>query len=434
MRIFLVGITGSSSDLQLSVFALKAALLAHTDAVVEVGHYNRIPPDEFGDMCVSIARDVVRFNPDMVGFSVYTWNTAACQKIAKIVKWLRPNVVTVFGGPEISDIEYEAVDYVVTGEGELPFIELVKTGKLIKRTMDSLDDVPSPYLSGYIPDELLKQRGMKAVIETQRGCNFRCAYCRYHSNFPTIRYKNVGTVIAEAKYAQAHGATSLRFADGNFLSDKERATNILYRLVQAGVTLPLFFEVIPSFVYPDFVDAIRAYQGQVTVGIGLQTLNEASLKVIRRHQSIDIIKRAYKLLERAGATIITDVILGLPLETKDTFTEVIGFMAEVMQHPGHVLAVSNLLILPDTDMEQIAEEYGLTVGDDHFVYDTPTMPRADFIDCAHLVAAAYLTLNKSIVVTLEQLQAMAGKMTVTDNLEHYWLFDVFEELEKLNVR
>jgi radical SAM superfamily enzyme YgiQ (UPF0313 family) len=271
----------------------------------------------------------------------------------------------------------------------------------------------------------------KAVIETQRGCNFRCAYCRYHSNFPTIRYKNIGTVIAEARYAQAHGASSLRFADGNFLSDKERATDILYRLTKAGVYIPLFFEVIPSYVYPDFVDAIRAYQGTVTVGIGLQTLNEASLKIIRRHQSVDIIKRAYKLLERAGATIITDVILGLPLETKETFTEVIAFMVEVMQHPGHVLAVSNLLILPDTDMEQIAEEYGLTIGADHFVYDTPTMPRADFIDCARLVAAAYLTLNKSMVVNMEQLQALADQMTVTDNLEHYWLFDVFEEKDKL---
>ena len=442
MKIFLVGITGSSSDLQLAVFALKSALIASGLPVeVQIGHYDRILPEEFESRCKGIANDIIHAKPDLVGFSVYTWNVNACNKISKII-W-RENVPVVFGGPEIT--KDAIADYIITGEGELPFIECVRSIMEDRiyytpeiKELPSLDDIPSPYLTGCIPDELLSKPNFKAVIETQRGCNFRCAYCHYHANFPTIRYKNINTVIEEAKYAQQHGASSLRFADGNYLSNKGRATEILIRLAKEGVHLPLFFEVIPSFVNQEFADAIRGYAGKITVGIGLQTLNKEALRLIRRPTAIGTIERAYSLLEKAGAIIITDVILGLPRETKESFISVLEFMVEVMRNPNHILAVSLLMILPDTDMEQIAKNEGLTIeGKNHFVYETPTMPRNDLEYCAKLVASAYRLLNSDMrkmfynncgkhPMTL--LRKMANHITVEKDLEHYWIWEVFKEI------
>jgi radical SAM superfamily enzyme YgiQ (UPF0313 family) len=447
MKIFLVGITGSSSDLQLAVFTLKSALLNSDLPVdVQIGHYDRIPPEEFENRCKGIVQDIINSQCDIVGFSVYTWNVRACNKIAEIIKQL--NILVVFGGPEVT--QNSIADITIIGEGELPFIECVRS-VMENRTFHTpkikelpfLDDIPSPYLMGYIPDELLSRSNFKAVIETQRGCNFRCAYCHYHANFPTIRYKNLDIVIAEAKYAQEHGASSLRFADGNYLSNKERATEILIRLKQEGVNLPLFFEVIPSFVNEVFANAIKEYGGVITVGIGLQTLTPEALRIIRRPTSILGVKRAYELLEKAGAIIITDIILGLPRETKDSFIATLEFMVNVMRHPKHVLAVSNLLVLPNTDMEAIAINENLSVSDNHFVYETPTMQRDDFIYCARLVAAMYRVLNSDMRELfyrvcgndpMKLLNKVADNITATSDLEQYWLWEVYKEIYSFDLR
>lgn len=443
MKVFLVGITGSSSDLQLSVFALKSALLVSGSPVdVQIGHYDRIAPEEFENRCNSIANDIINAEPDLVGFSVYIWNVRACNRIAEIIK--KANIPVVFGGPEVTK-NSSIADIIITGEGELPFIECVRllsknltycTPEI--KELSSLDDIPSPYLMRYIPDELLSKPNFKAVIETQRGCNFRCAYCHYHANFPTIRYKKIETVIAEAKYAQEHGASSLRFADGNYLSNKGRAIEILLRLKQESVNLPLFFEVIPSFVNQEFADAVKQYDGVITVGIGLQTLTPEALKIIRRPISISGTKRAYQLLEKANAIIITDIILGLPRETKENFIKTLEFMVEVMRNPNHVLAVSNLLILPDTDMEQIAINEKLVISDNHFVYETPTMLREDFVYCAKVVAVMYRILNGNMRKMfydycgddpMKSLKKIANNITIRDDdLEHYWLWDIHKEI------
>lgn len=444
MEVFLVGITGSSSDLQLAVFILKSALLASGLPVkVQIGHYDRIAPEWFGNRCSEIASDITFSNPDIIGFSVYTWNVRACEEIALICKQLRPQTPIIFGGPEVT--KNSIADINIIGEGELPFIECVRS--IIEhrpyntpeiKELPCLDDIPSPYLMGYIFDELLSKPNFKAVIETQRGCNFRCAYCHYHANFPTIRYRKIDTVIAEAKYAQAHGASSLRFADGNYLSNKGRAIEILLKLKREGVNLPLFFEVIPSFVNQEFADAVQQYDGVVTVGIGLQTLTPAALRVIRRPVSISGVERAYGLLEKAGAIIITDFILGLPRETKESFIITLEFIVKIMEYPNHVLAVSNLLILPDTDMEQIAvNEKLIWDKDTHFVYETPTMPREDFIYCARMVATMYRILNGKMKKSfydkcgkypMTLLKKIATHMKVVDDLEHYWLWDVYKDI------
>jgi len=447
MKIFLVGITGSSSDLQLAVFALKSALL-NSDLPVEVqiGHYDRITPEEFEDRCKTIAQDIIDSQCDIVGFSVYTWNVRACNKIAEIIN--QTNIIVVFGGPEVT--QNSIADITIIGEGELPFLEYVRS-VIENRTyytpkvkeLSSLDTVPSPYLMGYISDELLSRSNFKAVIETQRGCNFKCAYCHYHANFPTIRYKNIDTVIAEVKYAHDHGASSLRFADGNYLSDKERATEILIRLKKDGVNLPLFFEVIPSFVNEVFANAVKEYGGIITVGIGLQTLTPEALRIIRRPISILGVKRAYKLLEKAGATIITDIILGLPRETENSFMVTLEFMVNVMRHPRHVLAVSNLLILPDTDMEVISINENLSISDNHFVYETPTMERDKFIRCARMVAAMYRVLNSDMRELfysvcgdnpMKILNKVADHITSTSDLENYWLWGVYKEISDFDIK
>jgi radical SAM superfamily enzyme YgiQ (UPF0313 family) len=442
LKVFLVGISGSSTDLQLAVFSLQATLaIIHPDVEVQIGHYDRIPAEHFETRCLEIAFEACKSRAQVIGFSVYIWNVEACRNISKIIKSLHPEINIVFGGPEVAPMESWA-DCVIQDEGELPFAAYIQSVLSAKKywfepiTAESLDSLPSPYLTGFIPDELLQRPGFKALIETQRGCNFRCAYCRYNQSFPTIRYRSLETVLKEVEYIQEHGGTHLRIADGNFLSDKDRATLFLQELKKRNIALPLFFEVTPSFVTPEFAKAMNEYPAGITIGLGLQTVNAEALRIIRRPTSIEPVKRSYEYLSKTGATIITDVILGLPRETFDSYLNTLEFMLGVMRNPHHILAVSLLRILPDTDMESIAgEEKIIYNGDQHFVYQTPTLNRDELVACARLTAALYRTVNSQFRgkfyklnrSPLASLQIVADRLSFKDDLEQNWLFNVYNE-------
>src|SRR5438094_6562080 len=76
-----------------------------------------------------LLRDVA---PDLVGLSVMTFQRATALRIARLVRRLRPSARIVVGGydPSLAPDAYEAcpdVDFIVRGEGEQTFCELLRT-------------------------------------------------------------------------------------------------------------------------------------------------------------------------------------------------------------------------------------------------------------------------------------------------------------------
>ncbi|MCG0277413.1 MAG: cobalamin-dependent protein, partial [Thermanaeromonas sp.] len=77
------------------------------------------------DLPTSIAAEIYRRHPEVVAFSCYIWNIKPSLEVAAILKKVRPEILIVFGGPEVS-FESEAflkanpqVDLIIRGEGEL---------------------------------------------------------------------------------------------------------------------------------------------------------------------------------------------------------------------------------------------------------------------------------------------------------------------------
>jgi len=484
MKVNLIGIACSSHDVLLAPYLLKAA--AGDLADVRVDHHAHILPSEIDARCAAIIREIDNFKPDIVGFSVYCWNKEAVKRISELVS---PAIRIVWGGPEIAadDVRHGVydnapVDILVVGEGEIPFRHILggylDAPRIARKyrnefTWTRLDDpmidtlpelygYPSPYISGGVPAELLGQYGMEAVIETQRGCNFKCAYCQYHQNFPSIRYRSVQDVLDEVEAIYHGGCWRLRFADGNFLSDRKRAAEILHGMAERRMQFDLMFEAIPNFIDDDVAQAIVEYRESpsqcmepnwVTVGIGLQTMNRNSGKAIKRRIPIAKFDEAYRLLNFAGVTIKTDVILGLPYETKESYLAMIEYVVEKMRTGSNYLTPSVLRILPGSEMGRIAEKCGMTIenGPEHFVYETPTMPRKDMIDCLRITAVAnrlfndatcrnayYTARNELRTNNVEMLSRIVEYLlyywrgpTVESwfqpdfpNAEHWWTFDM----------
>src|SRR5581483_4191486 len=80
---------------------------------------------------VEIVESILRDGPRIVGFGVYIWNFTQTTEVVSLLKRLRPDIVIVLGGPEVSyEIEEQAIcrsaDYVISGEADLVFAEICR--------------------------------------------------------------------------------------------------------------------------------------------------------------------------------------------------------------------------------------------------------------------------------------------------------------------
>ena len=78
-----------------------------------------------------ILTEILRKGYDLVCFSCYIWNVEKTLYLAENLKKAKPDVRILFGGPEVSfDIipflnQYRFIDFLISGEGEGPFMELL---------------------------------------------------------------------------------------------------------------------------------------------------------------------------------------------------------------------------------------------------------------------------------------------------------------------
>lgn len=148
---------------------------------------------------------------DIVGFSTSVWNANISLEVARRLKKLKPNIIIIFGGPQVPDKpevflrKYTFIDVVAHNEGEKIFLEIlehfpecewinirgvsyidkdltfVKTAPV--QRMKDLEQLPSPFLNG-IFDQLIKDNPEEKWIglwETNRGCPFQCTFCDWGS-------------------------------------------------------------------------------------------------------------------------------------------------------------------------------------------------------------------------------------------------------------
>lgn len=144
----------------------------------------------------TIRETVARKNPDIVGISIFNANRWGGVEIARIVKEVNPEAKVVFGGVGATFLwehllrNFPQIDYVVLGEGEYSFLQLVgmfekgapgdppaikgiafRNGSKIVRTapadpIDDLDKLPNP----------ARYFNYKHLSLT-RGCPGNCTYC-----------------------------------------------------------------------------------------------------------------------------------------------------------------------------------------------------------------------------------------------------------------
>ncbi len=283
--------------------------------------------------------------PDILALSHYFWNTKLNHRIARYARDLYPGLTIVTGGPNLDRNaaayrayaeEHPYVDYVVVEEGESTLANIlagtnegafgVKDRHLYpsQPRVKSLDELPSPYLNGML-DPFLAM-GLRPVLETVRGCPYRCAFCEQGSEFFTkIAPLSVKRVEAEVEYIRARSkADQLILADVNFgilKRDLEVARFLKTSHKQYGWprSLYVYNAKLPT---ETTLQTMETLYPMAQLCMSFQSTSEGVLENIHR-SNIGYDKYSFitKWAKARGLPVGTELIYGLPGETRESFIE-----------------------------------------------------------------------------------------------------------------
>ena len=135
---------------------------------------------------LDVAERLLALEPRIVGLGVYIWNVAPATELVALLKRLRPELVVVLGGPEVSHetAAQEIVrlaDYTITGEADLAFAQLCRAVLAGERPPEKIMAAPLPMLAAVaLPYDEYTDADIAhrlVYVEASRGCPFECEFC-----------------------------------------------------------------------------------------------------------------------------------------------------------------------------------------------------------------------------------------------------------------
>ena len=302
-----------------------------------------------GQKTEEIAEALLAEQPAILGLGVYIWNCEESLKLVLMLKAVRPDLVIVLGGPEVSYETGEqaicaAADYTITGWGDISFAQLcaqilagrAPEAKIIPGIQAKLDDIAPPYAE--YTEEDIRQRHL--YVEASRGCPFKCEFCLSALDKTAWPFA-LERFLADLEMLWRKGARQFKFVDRTFNLKIETSLRImdffLGKIAENPADPPFaHFELIPDHLPEKLKEAIRKFPaGTLQFEIGIQTFNvDVQARISRKQKNELARENILWLAEHSGAHLHVDLIAGLPGETVQSFGE--GFNRLVALKPHEI--------------------------------------------------------------------------------------------------
>lgn len=323
----------------LGLYMVEAALRASNLPDLEVKLW-----DLTGGNVERVAAEVVAFDPDVVGCSVFLWSYSFFLDLAMVLKADDPGRLIVFGGPSARPVMLEhqphrqkssAVDLLVINEGEDTFRDVVeRTDRSPAALMDlaglalrwegawhettarpqgDLNLLPSPYAMNLIPG------GGLGILQTYRGCPFTCSFCEWGTMESPKRVRTSDSLGVEFAAMHRIGLRAALLADAGLNLNQAAFHNLREAADRTGFLAGrgLICEVYPAKVRREHLDFLAGV-GSAYVGVGLQSFdNKVLANVERKYDEARFDQTLHDLGE--VASIAVEIIVGLPGDAPESF-------------------------------------------------------------------------------------------------------------------
>ena len=398
----------------------------------------------FGLSFYEISLHVKKTAPDLVGVSCqFTPYVSESIRTAEVVKTVNPDVPVVFGGAHASVLpkavlESEYVDYVVIGEGERTFADLVEAISEEKNVSElegvgyrEGEKIQINPLKNYISDiesisfparNLLDTQAYKigqkkcTMLLTSRGCPQGCSYCSVATTMGTgFRARSSENVIAEMKSCvKDYDITAFDIEDDNFTLDLSRAEKILDLIIdefgEQAIDLYAMNGLSIFSLTEDLLCKMKR-AGFKHLDLALGSSSKDLNREMNRPADLSRAEAVLKQAARLGFPVNTYIILGIPGHRLEDMVSSILYLAEKDTFVGPSIFYPS----PGTEVYQEMVESGYDLGSDFsllrsslFPVETKGFKRLDLVILLRLARWINFIKQLSLAdISIEQLKDTA---------------------------
>ena len=445
MRVLLSTPPGKTTELwpPLGLLYIASSCAAKRDDEVQV-------IDAF---CENLSEDelllrISRERPDVLGMNCSTHTFLDTVKLLRRVREVVPETVVVLGGFHATFASerilraYPFVDYVIKGEGENSFPELLESigngsppsdvagvcyldgDHLVSNAeiaIEDLDSLPFPDRSlvrnveyGYFHRNIRLTFGKFTTVSSSRGCPFGCTYCSCSAfSKRKWRARSPENVVDELEMLYSEGYECCVFVDDNLTLDRSRIEEICSLIKKRRIWMKYYCEGRADEVSPELLRTMKR-AGFDVIYFGVESPNDHVLEYFNKNISAETARRAIEDAKRAGMIVVTSYIVGAPVESREDVDGTVDFIRSTRPH-GVQINILDCLI--GTRIWSDLERDGLIGPDDWrknhriYDYDEDGKGRRRLEDAVNRGYSAHLESWKSLKGLAEIVRTMARNGT-----------------------
>ncbi len=333
--------------------------LAYLASMIRGGHDVKIVDSLAEDYTYrDVERIIKKYDPEVVGITSTTSMIPDAYTVAKIAKMHNENVKVVMGGPHVTFVpertfkECPYIDFIVRGEGEITFKELIDALDKGKDTSNILglsinmegkvrnnpprplikdvDTIPMPSYD-LLPMEKYRADGVRfGTIMTSRGCPFDCVFCSSSLQFgKRWRGHSDSRVIEELRILHdEYGIREIEFLDDTFTLNRPRAIRIAERIKEEGLDISWSASSRVDLFTDEVARAMKA-GGCHTVYFGIESGSQKTLDFIGKRITPEQAVAAVRKAKKHGLNALGSFVIGFPDETREEVEKTIRFSKKV---------------------------------------------------------------------------------------------------------
>jgi len=298
-----------------------------------------------------------KYNPELVGLSCMSFQYSSAVKLAKLIKEYDNKCLVALGGyhptllyEEIADSEESLfIDFIIRGEGEITFNELVSAvnsgsgyeeilglsyklnGEFYhnppRNIISDLDKLQLPNRDARLIKDGFHVFGVPiGAVETSRGCTANCKFCSIRQMYGrSFRQYSIDRVIRDIKDARNHGAQFIVFVDDNITLNVKRLEVLCEELINSGLNnLQYFLQAsVHGIAKSPLLAQKMADAGVKMVFIGIESISKKNLKFLGKSTKVmQETLKAIKYLKDREIMVWGGFIVGNPDDDEECFWEV----------------------------------------------------------------------------------------------------------------
>jgi radical SAM superfamily enzyme YgiQ (UPF0313 family) len=318
---------------------LPMGLLYIASFLKSAGHHVDIE-NAFGEEGEQRVKDYSSY--DVIGVSIMTPQKQQASELLNYLKTeLKPQKqqIVVAGGPHAkfytSELEKEPWDYIITGDGEKSFLEIIE-GRANQRILfdrvkngEEYDSMPRPDRLGFADlvksytHTFGKDKRKATTFLSGRGCPMQCTFCE-NAHTP-IRKTSLEKAKKEFDDIEALGFNGIYIIDDSFTLSIDSVKPYVEELKKRGIAYKCNGHA--KFMNEEFADLL-ANTGCVEIGFGAESGSQKILDNVKKQTTIEQNYNFVRLMKERGIRVRAFFVIGLPGETKETIKETEKFIKE----------------------------------------------------------------------------------------------------------